>query len=97
MYASIIRLNLGSNLSLLDRGRCGRSLASALDDVPGFIAFVAFESEEGAVTGLCICADAEALAVAERVASAWQRERGEEASSALQTFSVGEVIVQRGF
>ena len=97
MYASIIRMDLGDSTSMLDRGRRGRSLAAALDGVSGFVAFIAFESVEGAVTGLCICVDATALEEAQCVAAAWQQERGGEASSALQACSAGEVIVQRGF
>lgn len=97
MYAAVIHLDLGSNTSMLDRGRCGRSLASALDDVPGFVAFLAFESDEGVVTGLCICVDAMALEEARRVAAAWHCERSGAANFALEAFDAGEVIVQRGF
>lgn len=97
MYAAIIRLDLGNSRSMLDRGRCGRSLAAALDEVHGFVAFIAFESDEGAVTGLCICGDAAALNEAQRVATAWQRAHCGATSSAVQAFSAGEVIVQRGF
>jgi hypothetical protein len=82
---------------MLDRGQCGRSLAAALDDVHGFVAFIAFESAEGLVTGLCICEDRAALDAALRAADAWQRAHGRPVDAVMEALSGGEVIVQRGF
>lgn len=101
MHALIFRLDLAGSATSRARGRCGRSLATALGASHGFVAFIALESDDGAVTGLCICVDAEALGEAQRVADAWQRERGGHVqgapTSAMQPLIAGEVIVQRGF
>lgn len=96
MYASIIRLDLGVHVSTLDRGLCGRSLAEALDGVSGFVAFIAFESDEGMATGICICVDQPALDEALRMADAWQRAHNRPTDAAMEALSWGEVIVQRG-
>ena len=101
MYAAIILLDLGRSASLLDRGRCGRSLAAVLDGVDGFVAFIAFEAEEGALAGLCICLDMEALDAALLAADDWRRGcplgDGGRAAPAMQPLITGEVIAQRGF
>ncbi|MEZ4520185.1 MAG: hypothetical protein R3A46_00880 [Thermomicrobiales bacterium] len=111
MHASIFRFDLGSNTSPRERGRRGRTLATALAAVPGFVAFLALESEAGWLAGLCICIDPAALARAQQVAADWQREHGCHShpspclawgqdpalGSAMQPLITGEVIVQRGF
>ncbi len=97
MHAAIFDIDLGGCAETRDRWRCGRSLATVLDALPGFVAFIAFESEDGATAGLCICVDAAALIEAQRVAEAWQSERGGQPQSIMRPLFEGEVIVQRGF
>ncbi|HLT17940.1 MAG TPA: hypothetical protein VKZ96_00685 [Thermomicrobiales bacterium] len=101
MHASVFRLDLGDCATPRERWRAGRSLAATLAAVKGFVAFIALEAEDGAVAGMCICVDAEALEAAGRTAHAWQRERGGQiegqSSSSRQLLIAGEVIVQRGF
>lgn len=97
MYGSIFHFDLGRDASPRDRWRWGLSLAEAIDAVSGFVAFIALESEDGALAGLCICVDAASLAEAGQVAEAWQRAHGGQAGSAMKALIAGEVIVQRGF
>jgi len=101
MYASIFRLDLGSDLSPRDRWKSGRALASALDGLPGFVAFIALEAEDGVLAGLCVCVDAESLEEVRETAEAWQRRRAGQTlpppCSSIQPLIAGEVIVQRGF
>lgn len=96
MYASMFHLDLGDELSSRERGRIGRALAAHLAALQGFVAFIALESADGAVGGLCICADAVTLAEAQRIAESWQRARVG-ASAALTPYASGKVIVQHGF
>lgn len=96
MYASMFHLDLGDDLSSRERGRIGRALAAHLAALRGFVAFIALESADGAVGGLCICADAVTLAEAQQAAEAWQRSR-DGAGSALTAYMSGMVIVQHGF
>lgn len=96
MYATIFRINLCSSSSR-DRGRAGRSLATALDTLHGFVAFIALEADDGQVAGLCICDDPMTLQEAQTVAAHWQRDRCGPSSAGLQPIAVGKVIVQRGF
>jgi hypothetical protein len=109
MHASMFSLDLGSSAASRNRAQRGRALAAALAALPGFVAFIAIEAQDGTVTGLCICVDAEALEVARRKAVDWQREVGGAIHSepahgvriqdpiAMGALVTGEVIVQRGF
>ncbi len=97
MHASIFRIDFGSCAVTGERWRCGRSLATALNAVEGFVAFIALESEAGVAAGLCICIDATTLDQAQRVADAWQRNSGGHEGTGVQPIAKGEVIVQRGF
>lgn len=105
MYASLFHLDLGSDASSRERDRSGRALATALASVPGFLAFLALETADGGVTGLCICEEAMMLGAVQQVAEEWQRARagtdtGTRTSTGgepLRPLLTGEVIVQRGF
>lgn len=97
MHAAMFHLDLGDVPGSRERGRFGRALATALNELPGFVAFLAFEGENGTVGGLCICLDAAATTRAVRTAEAWQHDRGGSSMPGLQSLMAGEVIVQRGF
>jgi len=75
MYASMFSLDLGSRATSQDRARRGRSLAAALAVLPGFVAFIAIEAQDGSVTGLGICVDAQALEIALQKVVDWQSEQ----------------------
>jgi hypothetical protein len=97
MHASMFHLDLGRIDSHGDRWRAGLSLAAALNAVDGFVAFLALETEDGAVAGLCICIDIPSLEAARQVAEEWQREHSEQTLTDMQALITGEVIVQQGF
>jgi len=97
MYATLFYLDLGKSESFRDRGQSGRSLATALAALQGFVAFIAVEAEDGTVAGLCVCADAAALEAARRTADTWQQTQCGSRGSTIQPLMAGEVIVQRGF
>lgn len=96
MHASIFRLDLGCARTARDRWRASRALATALDAVHGFVAFLAIEDEDGAMAGLCIYVDAAALEEIQRAAEDWQREHGGQRPPVIQPLMTGEVIAQRG-
>ena len=74
MHASMFNLDLGVCATTRDRARRGRSLAAELAGLPGFIAFIAIEAEDGSATGLCICVDEEASEIARQQVENWHRE-----------------------
>lgn len=96
MYGSIFPLNLGGDVSARDRGKAGRSLATALSMLHGFIAFLALEAEDGAATALCICSDAATVEQAKQIVDAWHREQGRPVDAQFEPLIAGEIIVQRG-
>lgn len=97
MYASIFCFDLGDSAEDRERWRYGRSLAAELDAVPGFVAFIAFETGKSAAAGVCICVDEAALQTAQEVAVVWQHGHAVCAEAAFQPLIAGEVFVQRGF
>ncbi len=96
MHASMFHIDLEGRASSRDRDQSGRALATVLGAVPGFVAFIALEAEDGTVGGLCIGVDAGTLEGMRQVMEAWQRERGQANVSNFQPLISGEVIVQRG-
>ena len=83
MHASMFNLDLGVRGTSRDRARRGRAMAAALAELPGLVALIAIEGEDGMATGLCICMNGQALERARRVAEAWQRaQREQETASA---------------
>lgn len=98
MYASMFRMDLGSESSARERARRGRSLAAALAALPGFVALIALEADDGMVGGLCMCTDEDALETAHQIAENWQQRELDSATAAsLMTCVTGRVIVQHGF
>ena len=97
MYASMVLLDLDGELSSRERGRLGRTLASELAQLPGFIAFVALETATGSVGGFCICANPVTLAEAQIRIEAWQRDHTGNGEFAFTACATGAVIVQHGF
>ncbi len=97
MYALMFRLDLADNVPPMGRGRCGRSLATALEALHGFVAFIAFEAEDGTLGGLCISVDSATAEKAGNVVDDWYRERGRTEIIPFEPLMAGEVIVQRGF
>lgn len=62
----------------------------------GFVAFVALETTEDEIFGLCVCEDSESLDDAHSVATKWHNAHSTWADSEIQTVSKGRVIVQLG-
>lgn len=96
MYAAMFPLLLDGEASSRARGQHGRALASALAVLPGFVAFIALEAEDGAVRGLCICADDATLTEAQEFALEWQGEHDDTAVSPIPACIRGRIIVQHG-
>lgn len=97
MYALMFRLDFTDNVPPGGRGRCGRSLATALEALHGFVAFIAFEAENGTLGGLWIGVDSATAEMARNLVDAWYPERGRTAITPFEPLMAGEVIVQRGF
>ncbi len=76
MHASMFHLDLGDHLTTRERAQRGRALAAALAGLPGFVAFIAIEAEDGKAAGFCICVDAPALESARLKVEQWQRDEG---------------------
>ena len=94
MHAALFNLDLGVRLASSERARRGRSLAAALAILPGFVAFIAIEADDGTTTGLCICVNLDALEIARQHVQEWQRHAGENHTAApdqLQTEPTFEV------
>jgi hypothetical protein len=96
MYATMFRIDLHEICSVRERGQAGRSLATELGALRGFIAFIAFEAGEGHIAGLWISDDLTTLDDGRRVAAQWQREHVGDSASGIQPIAIGKVIVQRG-
>ena len=96
MYAAMFPLDLGGQASSRERGQHGRALASELAALPGFVAFIALEAEDGAVRCLCICADAATLTEAQEFALAWQGEHSDASIASIPSCFRGRIIVQHG-
>jgi hypothetical protein len=97
MYATVYQITFTTLASADARGRTGRSLASALAALPGFLAFIALESEpnSGAVTLLCLF-DRQARYAAECVIARWQQDERASVGPSIQRLGAGAVIAQRG-
>ncbi len=96
MYASMFRLEVGSELSVRECGRLGRTLAAQLAALPGVVAFIAVKATDGVLGGLCICSDAQTLTDAQHLAETWQHEH-DAMHPPLRTCVSGQVVVQHGF
>jgi hypothetical protein len=98
MFATIIRSDMRALASPAERGRTGRSLATALGALPGFVAFVALdaEGEAGAVAALCIVEDRASLAAAQHRIAQWHTETCGAAEGGVEELGAGAVIAQRG-
>jgi hypothetical protein len=98
MYATIILCDLHNRTSTLTHGHSGRTLASALAALPGFVAFVALDMDAGvgSVATLCLMEERAGLAEAERVIAQWQAEQNTTTGSGVRRVGAGEVIAQWG-
>jgi hypothetical protein len=97
MYALMFQLDLADSVPPNERDRSGRSLATALEALHGFVAFIALEAEDGRLGGLCIGVDSATLEQARQIVSNWQPEQGKTAITQFKPLVSGEVIAQRGF
>lgn len=96
MYATIIRCDLHGIESSHARGQAGRTLATALGALPGFLAFVAVDGEAGMVAALCIVEDRASLTAARRVTARWQQDVVGIATGGVEEIGTGAVIAQQG-
>ena len=96
MYATMVQCAMCVAASPHARGRLGRTLATALGTLPGFVAFVAFDGDAGAVTALCLFEDHLSMADAQRVIARWQRDALATGEIDLRYLCAGDVIVQKG-
>ena len=96
MYATMVQCAMPEVASPHARGRLGRTLAAALGALPGFVAFVAFDGDAGAVTALCLFEDRPSMEAAQPVIARWQRDGPGAGVTDLHYLRAGAVIVQRG-
>jgi hypothetical protein len=98
MYATIVMCELRNGTAALGHEQAGRTLTAALAALPGFVAFVALDTDAmaGTVTAVCLVEERAGLADAERVIAQWQREQGATRGSDMRRVGAGEVIAQRG-
>jgi hypothetical protein len=98
MYATIVECDLSAFAPAAGTGYSGRTLATALSALPGFVAFVALDLEAGmgTVAALCLVEERAALEEAERVIARWQREHMDAVEGGTQRLGAGEVIAQKG-
>lgn len=96
MYATMLQCAMPAIASSHARGRLGRTLATALSALPGFVAFVAFDGEAEVVTALCLFEDHQSMVAAQPVIAQWQRGDPGAAETDLRYIRAGEVIVQKG-
>ena len=64
----------------------------------GFLAFLALDTDaaSGAVTMLCIFADASSIEAAEREIARWQRDEHATTGTRIRRLGAGAVIAQKG-
>ena len=98
MYATIVEYDMHAGSSSHERGRVGRTLATLLGDIPGFVAFVALDVDAGAgrVAALCIFEHLGGIDSADHVINQWQQEHHGAVAAGIQRVGTGEVIVQKG-
>jgi hypothetical protein len=98
MYATIVRCDLCTLESPQARGKAGRTLATVLAALPGFVACVALDAdtETGSVAVLCLFEEQASMAAAGRVIAAWQHCQGGSAGSGIEPIGAGAVIAQKG-
>ncbi len=94
MHGALFHLDLGVWATTSERARQGRALAAVLAALPGLVAFVALEAEDGTMSGLCICMDEQALVRARQKADEWQRAcAGEVMGDAEAAFSLEPTFI----
>lgn len=98
MYATIVLCDVHNHTPTLAHGHSGRTLASALAALPGFVAFVTIDMNAGtgAVATLCLMEERAGLVEAERVIARWQEEQSAAVGSGVRRVGAGEVIAQWG-
>ncbi len=98
MYATMIQCDMRALASAAERGRSGRTLATALAALPGFVAFVALDAdgESGTVAALCIFEDRAQMAAADCAIARWQGEHPATVGTGVRRLGAGLVIVQKG-
>lgn len=97
MYATVFRVDLHAISAFQDRVEAGRSLSTTLGTLPGFVAFMALESQQQEMVGLCVCEDLSSIDEAIGLASQWQHTHTDSPVSEIQPISTGRVIAQRDF
>ena len=95
MYATILRTTFGTLVSASARER---SLGIALAALPGFLAFIALESDpaSGAVTMVCLFDRQAGCAAAECAIARWQGEAQASVGPRIRRLGAGAVMAQKG-
>jgi hypothetical protein len=98
MYATIVQCDMHAIASSEERGRMGRTLGTALAGLPGFVAFVALdtEGEAGTVAALCIVEERAAMAAVDHAIAQWQRDFPATVGTGIRRLGAGTVIAQKG-
>jgi hypothetical protein len=98
MYATVMQCDLGAYSSVAACERAARDLATALAALPGFVAFVAIETDSaaGVVTAVYLDEEHAGLAAAERVIAHWHGQEGAMDGGGFKCLGAGEVTAQRG-
>lgn len=98
MYATIIKYDMHAFATSHERGQAGRVLATLLSEIPGFVAFIAFDvdADAGRVIAVCIFEDLGAIHLAGQIIGGWQQERHGTVGTCMQRLGTGAVIAQKG-
>jgi hypothetical protein len=98
MYATIFQSTLDTVGSAEERGRTGRSLATALAALPGFLAFIALDSDpaRGTVTLVCLFDGQSRIAATEGVIAQWEQDAQPAGERRIRQLGTGAVIAQKG-
>lgn len=98
MYATIFQTTFDPPESADARGRTGRALATTLASLPGFLAFIALDSDPsaGAVTVLCLFDRQASIAAAEGAIARWQQDAQASSRACIRRLGAGAVIAQKG-
>jgi hypothetical protein len=98
MYATIVHCDMRTLPTADARGQKGRTLATGLGALPGFVAFVALDAveETGMVTALCIVENRASLEAAHRHVAQWYVDTFGASGTGVAEVRAGVVIAQKG-
>ena len=96
MYAAIVRLELIELTSVDEHGHPGRGLANLLSSQPGFLTFVAIDTNERETTAVYIFEDRRSLDAANDHFTQWRAAHVDEWECRVTSVSAGQIVAQKG-